>query len=116
MSVSKYLNDNINSSNLTVTSSINVPNSSLAYSKLNLSNSIVNGDINSSAAIAYSKMNLSNSIQNTDINSGASIGYSKLNLANSIVNADISTSAAILPSKLSGYPSNATLFLNGNGG
>ena len=39
---------------------------------------IVNADINSSAAIAYSKLNLSNSILNADINSSAAIAYSKL--------------------------------------
>ena len=72
----------------------------IAYSKINLSNSIVNADISSSAGIAYSKINLSNSIVNSDISSGAAIAYSKINLANSIVNADISSSAAISYSKL----------------
>lgn len=41
-------------------------------------NSIVNADINSSAAIAYSKLSLSNSIVNGDINSSAAIAVSKL--------------------------------------
>ncbi|MBN8574632.1 MAG: hypothetical protein J0M05_12030 [Candidatus Kapabacteria bacterium] len=76
------------------------PSAGIAYSKLNLSNSIVNGDISSSAGIAYSKLNLSNSIVNGDISSGAGIAYSKLNLSNSIVNGDISPSAAISYSKL----------------
>jgi len=84
----------------------------IAYSKLNLSNSILNADINTSAAIAYSKLNLSNSILNADINSAAAIAYSKLNLANSIttgdivngtiVNEDLSATAAINISKLEG--------------
>lgn len=39
---------------------------------------IVNADVNSSAAIAYSKLNLSNSILNADINSSAAIAVSKL--------------------------------------
>jgi len=51
---------------------------SIAYSKLTLSNSIVNADIASAAAIAYSKLSLSNSILNADINSSAAIATSKL--------------------------------------
>jgi hypothetical protein len=74
---------------------------SIAYSKLTLTTSIVNGDIAAAAAIAYSKLNLATSILNADINAAASIAYSKLNLATSIVNADISASAAIVYSKLS---------------
>ena len=73
---------------------------SIAYSKLTLSNSIVNTDIASAAAIAYSKLNLATSIINADISTSAAIAYSKLNLATSIVNADISGSAAIVTSKL----------------
>ena len=72
----------------------------IAYSKVNLSNSIVNGDISSSAGIAYSKLNLSNSIVNSDISASAGIAYSKINLSNSIVNSDISSSAGIAYSKL----------------
>ena len=76
------------------------PSAGIAYSKINLSNSIVNSDISSSAGIAYSKLNLSNSIVNSDISSSAGIAYSKINLSNSIVNSDISPSAAISYSKL----------------
>jgi hypothetical protein len=61
---------------------------------------ITNTAINSSAAIAYSKLNLLNSVVNADINSSAAIAYSKLNLTGNIVNADISSSAAIVGSKL----------------
>jgi len=60
---------------------------------------ITNANVDSAAAIAYSKLNLVNSITsgdianntivNADINSGAAIDYSKLNLANSIVSGDI---------------------------
>lgn len=73
----------------------------IAYSKLALSNSIVNADVSTSAAIAYSKLALSNSIVNADVSASAAITYSKLSLSNSIVNADISSSAAIAYSKLS---------------
>jgi hypothetical protein len=73
----------------------------IAYSKLNLGSSILNSDINASAAIAYSKLNLASSLVNNDISNSAAIAYSKLNLATSIVNADISASAAIVYSKLS---------------
>lgn len=72
----------------------------IGYSKLSLSNSIVNADVNSSAAIAYSKLNLATSIVNADISGSAAIAYSKLNLATSIVNGDVSASAAIAYSKL----------------
>jgi hypothetical protein len=43
---------------------------------------------------------LNDTIVNADVNSSAAIAYSKLNLATSIVNADISTSAAIADTKL----------------
>ena len=72
----------------------------IAYSKLNLSNSIVNADVASAAAIAYSKLNLTASVVNADIAVAAAIAYSKLALANSIVNADVATGAAIAYSKL----------------
>jgi hypothetical protein len=65
-----------------------------------LNDTIVNADVNSSAAIAYSKLNLATSIVNADISASAAISYSKLNLGTSIVNADISTSAAIADTKL----------------
>jgi len=73
----------------------------ITYSKLSLSDSILNADINSAAAIAYSKLNLGTSIVNADISGSAAIAYSKLSLGTSIVNADISASAAIAYSKLS---------------
>jgi hypothetical protein len=61
---------------------------------------IINTDVNAAAAIAYSKLNLADSIVNADVNSAAAIAYSKLNLATSIVNGDISVSAAIAINKL----------------
>jgi hypothetical protein len=54
-------------------------------------NTIVNANINSSAAIAYSKLNLATSIANSDISSSAAIAYSKLNLATSITTSDLAT-------------------------
>ena len=82
----------------------------IAYSKLNLANSItsndivdgtiINGDINASAAIAYSKLALGTSIVNADVSATAAIAYSKLALGTSIVNADISATAGIVDTKL----------------
>jgi hypothetical protein len=91
----------------------------IAYSKLNLADSIVNADINSAAAIAYSKLNLSNSIVAGDITANAvttakildanitldklasnSVNSAKI-VDDSIVNADINSAAAIVYSKLS---------------
>jgi hypothetical protein len=58
----------------------------------------VTGDVtfNSSGVTAIS----ADSIVNADINSSAAIAYSKLNLATSITNSDIATNAAIALSKL----------------
>lgn len=72
----------------------------IAYSKLALSGSIVNADVSNSAAVAYSKLALTDSIVDADINSAAAIGYSKLDLTGGIVNADVNASAAITYSKL----------------
>lgn len=72
----------------------------IAYSKLNLTGSLVNADVNASAAIAYSKLALTNSLVDADVNASAAIAYSKLNLTGALVNADVSASAAIAYSKL----------------
>lgn len=67
----------------------------------NLTSSLlVNADVDEAAAIAYSKLNLGDSILNADINSAAAIAYSKLNLSDSILNADINSAAAIADTKL----------------
>ena len=60
---------------------------------------IVNGDINASAAIAYSKLALTGSVVNADIGASAAIAYSKLALTGAILNADLAGSIA--DSKLS---------------
>lgn len=80
-------------SNTIVNADIN-SSAAIAYSKLSLSNSIVNADISTSAAIAYSKLSLSNSVVNSDINSAAAIDYSKLNLSNNITTTDLQSGAA----------------------
>ena len=99
----------------------------IAYSKLNLASSItsgdivdgtiVNADINASAAIDKTKISgtaitaadtgtvtstiiADGTIVNADVNASAAISYSKLNLASSIVNADVAAGAAIAYSKL----------------
>ena len=87
----------------------------IAYSKLNLSNSITNSDIAAAAAIAYSKLNLANSILNSDISPTAAIAYSKLNLLGSITDSDIALSAAILRSKLASGSNWRVLINNGSG-
>lgn len=77
--------------------------------------SIVDADINASAAIAYSKLNLAGSIVNADINTSAAIAYSKLNLSASIVNADIASGAAIAYSKLAALTASRALQSDGSG-
>lgn len=62
--------------------------------------SIVNSDINSSAAIAYSKLNLTGGVVNADVSNSAAIAYSKLALTGSIVNADVAVGAAIARTKI----------------
>lgn len=76
------------------------PSAMIPYSKLVLTNSIVNADINSSAGIIYGKLSLSNSIRDSDIWTSAGIQYSKLALSGSILNSDISGSAGIEYGKL----------------
>jgi hypothetical protein len=65
-----------------------------------LNGTIVNADINSSAAIAYSKLTLTNSVVNADINSSAAIDLSKLASG---------TSAQIVLANSSGVPTYATV-------
>ncbi len=60
---------------------------------------ISNTQISASAAIAYSKLNLSNSIVNADISASAGIVYGKLNLSNSIVAGDL-TANSVTSSKV----------------
>jgi len=100
MPVEKTLTGDVTVTNLGVTSigALKISNSqisnsaAIAYTKLNLTGSIVNTDIFSAAAIAYSKLALTNSIVNADINSAAAIAYSKLALSGAILNSDLAGS------------------------
>lgn len=76
---------------------------------------ISNAQINASAAIAYSKLNLSSSIVNADISSSAAIAYSKLNLSASIVDADIASAAAIALNKLAAVTASRALVSDASG-
>lgn len=87
----------------------------IAYSKLNISNSIVNADVNNSAAIAYSKLDLVDSIVNADINAAAAIEYGKLDLAGSIQNSDIDSAAGINFTKLEATNPNSIPIFDGSG-
>lgn len=72
----------------------------IAYSKLSLTGAIVNADVSAVAGIAYSKLSLTGGIVNADVNAAAAIAYSKLSLTGGIVNADVNAAAAIAYSKL----------------
>lgn len=76
---------------------------------------ITDSNIASGASIAYSKLSLGNSIVNGDINASAAIAYSKLNLASSIVDADINASAAIALTKLATVTGDRVLISTGGG-
>jgi len=121
-----------------------VANSAVTSAKI-LDGTITNTDINAAAAIAYSKLALTNSLVNTDytansittskivdgtvtsakifdntivnadVNAAAAIAYSKLALTNSIVTGDI-TNGAVTTAKIgaTGTASSST-FLRGDG-
>ena len=72
---------------------------------------VVNADVSSSAAIAYSKLALTGAILNADL--AGSIAYGKLSLTGAILNADLAGSIAL--TKLSGWPANASGYLNNDG-
>ena len=61
---------------------------------------VTNGVYTTDTGTVTSTMIANDTIVNADINSSAAIAYSKLNLSTSIVNADIATSAAIADTKL----------------
>jgi hypothetical protein len=65
-----------------------------------LTNKTISGSNNTFIDIPYTGLDLTDSIVNADIKSTAAIAYSKLSLANSITNSDISSSAAISPAKI----------------
>lgn len=76
---------------------------------------LTNSNISASAAIAYSKLDLTGSIIDADINASAAIAYSKLNLSSSIVDADIASAAAITRSKLAAGSANRLVVNNASG-
>lgn len=78
-------------------------------------NYVTNAMVNSSAAIAYSKLNLSGSILNSDIFSSAGIAYSKLSLTDSIIDADINSAAAIAMDKLEALTASRVPVLDASG-
>ena len=96
----------------TVTNGVYTTDTGTVTSTMIANGTIVNADINASAAIDKTKISgtavtladtgtvtgtmiASDTIVNANINSSAQIAYSKLNLTNSVVNADINASAAI---------------------
>jgi hypothetical protein len=97
---SGYFVGNLSGNASTVTNGVYTTDTGTVTSTMIANDTIVNADINTSAAISYGKLNLSNSILNSDIGSSAAIAYSKLNLSGSILDADISSSAAIAVNKL----------------
>jgi len=70
-----------------------VPDGSIGTSEL-ADGAVTNAKVNASAAIAYSKLNLANSIVNADVAADAAIAYSKLALTGTITEADLSFSVA----------------------
>lgn len=67
------------------------------------------------AGIAYSKLNLTSSIVDADIAALAGISYSKLALSNSITDSDVSTLAAISLNKLAVLAADKALVSDGSG-
>jgi hypothetical protein len=108
----------------TVTNGVYTTDTGTVTSTMILDGTILNADVNASAAIAYSKLNLAGSITSADITNGtivdadvsgtAAIAYTKLSLGGTItsadivdgtiVNSDINASAAIALSKLATDP------------
>ncbi len=95
----------------------------IAYSKLALTNSIVNGDITASA-ITTSKVAdgtvtsakiFDGTIVNTDVSPAAAIAYSKLNLNNSIVTSDLTNNSVTVGKISATGTASATTFLRGDG-
>jgi hypothetical protein len=108
---------NVSGSAGTVTNGVYTTDTGTVTSTMIANGTIVNADINASAAIDKTKISgtavtlsdvgtvtgtmiASDTIVNADINSSAQIAYSKTNLTNSIVDADINASAAIAWTKI----------------
>jgi hypothetical protein len=91
----------------TVSNGVYTTDTGTVTSTMIANDTIVNADINSSAAISYSKLNLSNSITNSDIASNAAIAVSKLassgvTIGSTVVNLGSSTNIIAGLSSISG--------------
>jgi hypothetical protein len=105
-----------------INSDINA-SAAIAYSKLALTNSIVNGDITASAittskvadgTITSAKI-FDGTIVNADVSPAAAIAYSKLALTNSIVTGDLTNSSVTVGKISATGTASATTFLRGDG-
>ena len=76
---------------------------------------IANDSVAADAGIAYSKLDLTDSIVDADVASGAGIVYSKLDLTGQLTNGDISASAAIGRGKIAAGTVGHVV-INGNDG
>jgi hypothetical protein len=98
---------NLSGNATSVTNGVYTTDSGTVTSTMIANNTIVNEDINSSAAISYSKLSLSNSITNSDIASNAAIAVSKLassgvTIGSTVVNLGSSTNSIAGLSSISG--------------
>jgi len=108
---------NVTGSAGTVTNGVYTTDTGTVTSTMIANGTIVNADINASAAIDKTKISgtaitagdtgtvtstmiANDTIVNADINTSAQIAYSKTNLTNSIVDADVNASAAIAWTKI----------------
>lgn len=83
----------ISGANLTSLNASNLGSGTVPLARLT---GITNTQIDAAAAIAYSKLNLTGTLVNADVNASAAIVYSKLNLGNSIVAGDLTTGAVTM--------------------
>lgn len=65
---------------------------------------LVNANIDAAAAIAYSKLNLTDSVVNADINSAAAIAFSKMAALTASKLLESSAGGVVTPATSSGYP------------
>lgn len=80
---------------------------------------LVNADVSAAAALAYSKLNLADSLVNADVAALAAIAYSKLNLTGAILATDIGIGQVnktalhyVLPTDVNGVTLNTSVWTN----